>query len=512
MYDLTSKDKPPPSLATIVRHYVKKGGPVSWIVVIALVFLFYILYSRQDTRSYEDLNDIKKGVGDGPELAVEDPPNLNPLQAGRNDGENGAEDVTDREGKEEEDGEVQIGEDVKEEGDEKMRNKEDGGEKPLDVKIDMKDIQELDIDDQLTGVEILDKLKNSIIPKKQIEEKEKPKIPFNVHNHDLDEIDEDYIIAQQHNNDPNAMPVLPKFDPNRHIHGALPEGEVFYPSPKIFPVAQILTPDVENCPEVEPFILIIVVTQCNQSKHRNSIRRTWGRPSNFQKVALRSAMPWWVVFSMGTEDGMETIVREEQKNHGDIIQGDFLDHESEETRKTMQGLKWATEHLPETCRPSFIFKTECSVFINTPLLTKWIGEHFSHSFATYVGKLIRDDVPIRDLRSSLYVPEHDYIRDDFPPFIQGPSFLLSVDVATAMVALFRQVTPIAMEDAYIGLLAEKMGQAPKNEDKFQVTERPHNVCHYLEMLMMRTRKATVHHQIFNVVNHKDPKCTGPKDL
>ncbi|XP_071821331.1 uncharacterized protein [Apostichopus japonicus] len=512
MYNLTSKDKPPPTLGTIIRHYVKRAGPLAWILIIALIICLYMAYTRIRGQPYSGLDSqsLVKESGHheediGPNLAVMDQPDLDSLPGGggKNEPEIGADHA-------DEDTEMNR---QKMNQDSDDQREEDGKEN--DLKLGENDVQELDIGDQRRKEmeeEIFDKLKQNVHINKEGEEKEKPKIPFNVHNHDLDEVDEDYIIAQQHNKDPNAMPVLPKFDPNRHIHGALPEGEVFYPLPKVFPVAEILTPKVEECPTVNPFLLVIVVTHANQSKHRNSIRRTWGKPSNFQKVALRTAMPWWVIFSMGTEDGTEESIREEQKAHGDILQGDFVDHESEETRKTMQAFKWIAEHLPASCRPSFILKTECSIFVNTPVLTKWITEHFSQSLATYVGKLIRDDVPIRDLRSSLYVPEHDYIRDVFPSFIQGPSYLLSMDVVTAMAALFRQITPIAMEDAYIGLLAEKLGQAPKNEDKFKVTDRPQNVCHYLEMMMMRVRKATVHHQIFNVVNHRDPTCTGPRDL
>ncbi|KAJ8039193.1 Beta-1,3-galactosyltransferase 5 [Holothuria leucospilota] len=287
---------------------------------------------------------------------------------------------------------------------------------------------------------------------------------------------------------------------------------MFYPSPKIFPVPIIRSPNVENCPKDKPFILIIVVNMADQSGHRNSIRRSWAKQTNFKPVSLRNDVSWWVVFSIGTVDGTEDSLKKEQENYGDLLQGDFPDHPSEETRKTLLGFKWAAEQLPASCQPLLVLKTECTVFVNTPLLTKWITDQMAQNTGIYAGKVIRGDVPIRDLRMSLQVPELDYPRSTFPPFVQGPCYLLSMDVLTTMLTLVRVVTPIAMEDAYIGLLAEKMDREPQNYDNFQVINRPKNQCHYLEMLFIKTGKATVHHQIFMVVNHQKEECLDKKDL
>eukprot|EP00057_Strongylocentrotus_purpuratus_P004143 XP_003728114.1 PREDICTED: uncharacterized protein LOC100889868 [Strongylocentrotus purpuratus] len=316
------------------------------------------------------------------------------------------------------------------------------------------------------------------------------------------EINADYRAVEQHNMNPHNQPKLPKFKPNRHINPQAHDVADMKPKPrpKDFPVTLLQKPDPTLCPR-KRFVLIIVLSQTYATNARKNIRRTWGNPERFNVRGIAEVdLTWWVVFATGSGKTDTDIIKENAENR-DILQGDFADLEAEETRKVMMSMKWLHDLQTSnpSCRPSYVLKTGSHVFVNTRVLTSWIYNTFKQKTDVYVGKVIRNDDPIRDSFDPHFVPYYDFKDEYFPDMVGGPTYMLSTDVVYRMVPLFDSIVPIAMDDSYIGILASTLHVEPKNDKHFVHPRRPSNVCHYKTMMYIYGVNPTEIMHIYNVI-------------
>jgi len=156
-------------------------------------------------------------------------------------------------------------------------------------------------------------------------------------------------------------------------------------------------------------------------------------------------------------------------NATDILRGDLDDSPHEGTRKFMLAMDWVIGDLVPACNIKHIIYTKQRIFLNVPLLAKLIQKEYPNpEEATYAGKLLRKDVPVRDVNDLNYVPPEDFDRDFFPHIISKPVYLFSVTAYRKMYDVKRYVTPIAMEDAYVGLLAEQAHITPTHNSHFEM--------------------------------------------
>nr|XP_054769753.1 uncharacterized protein LOC129277625 [Lytechinus pictus] len=324
------------------------------------------------------------------------------------------------------------------------------------------------------------------------------------------EVNPDYLGVQQHNMDPRNQPKLPKFKPNRHIDPLAhdPADMKPKPRPKEFPVTVLQKPDPTSCP-TNRFVLILVLSQVHEISSRGTIRKTWGDPFKFHIFGTAEVdMTWWVVFAMGSGKTDNKIELENDKN-GDILQGDFIDIESEQTRKVMMAMKWLHELQASNprCRPTYFLKTGSNVFVNARVLTRWMVNEFKQTENVYTGQVIRNDDPIRDSFDPHFVPYSDFREEVFPDLAQGPTYMLSTDVVHQMVPLFDRVIPIAMDDAYIGILASVLNIKPMHDEHFVHPRRPSNVCHYKNMMYIYGVSLHEIKHVYNVImGHTDRHC------
>ena len=77
-----------------------------------------------------------------------------------------------------------------------------------------------------------------------------------------------------------------------------------------------------------------------------------------------------------------------------------------------------------------------------------------------------------------------------------------------MYSSMNKVIPIPLEDAYVGLLANKAGFVPQNNDHFVMLKRPSNVCHHLKMFFIYDILPYDHIKIFKSMKKAltEPEC------
>lgn len=209
------------------------------------------------------------------------------------------------------------------------------------------------------------------------------------------------------------------------------------------------------------FFLVIISSSPNKQENadrRNMIRQTWG---NFNRKHISGDKHWKLVFMMGkafTEEMNEFIVAEYEK-YGDLLIGDYVDSYRNITTKLLMAFQWATQ-----IKCSYILKTDDDVYIDIPKLTDWLNARGNPS--SFYGGVVYSGSVKRDRNHRHYVSRDELPLDYYPEFCKGAMFVVSQSLIPKMVELSRQVTRIAPDDAYIGVLANQLDVSPVRIDGF----------------------------------------------
>ena len=197
------------------------------------------------------------------------------------------------------------------------------------------------------------------------------------------------------------------------------------------------------------FLLIMVFTAPANSDRRKVIRKTWATDPSMK-------IRWKTVFLLGQAVG-DSITNEyleaEGKIHRDLIRGAQKEDYHNLTLKTQMGLEWASKY----CDFEFLLKADDDVFVNPHNLLDYLGKSDTPKTKLYTGTCRRPGS--RPLRGGKYgVSWEEYNKTTYPAFCNGPAYLLSSDLVHKLVEMFDiNKKPFKLEDVYIGMLVEKMG-------------------------------------------------------
>ncbi|XP_078416674.1 beta-1,3-galactosyltransferase 5-like [Cetorhinus maximus] len=254
-------------------------------------------------------------------------------------------------------------------------------------------------------------------------------------------------------------------------------------------------------------VLLVLVTSAQpNTDRRNAIRSTWALESG------ESPFPWQVVFLVGRapEEGAADLIRSEQEEFQDLLVGNYLDTYRNLTLKVMHGLKWAVS----TCQPAYILKTDDDCFVNTDRLPRFLARDNPARTRLYAGSLFAAEKRevIRNPLSKWYVSWRDYRKERYPPYASGVGYVLSLDVAAALLRVAPSVRPIPVEDAYVGILAEAAGIPVLSSSRFTKHNVNWRVCNYRYLMVIHhlsTHEQQVAHN--NMVRARTA-CRGNPDV
>ena len=145
--------------------------------------------------------------------------------------------------------------------------------------------------------------------------------------------------------------------------------------------------------------------------------------------------------------GSSTIrLAKEIRIFDDIVLGDFVDDYVNLTLKSLLILKM----MSEQCRNArFLLKCDQDVFVNVPhvvdLLRGVAGVN-----RTFIGRVRRNQQP---WRSGKYkVTEDEYPLDVFPPYVRGPAYVVTNDLARDLLEAAEYVPSLVLEDVFITVI------------------------------------------------------------
>ena len=235
---------------------------------------------------------------------------------------------------------------------------------------------------------------------------------------------------------------------------------------------QSTTNAIEVVQEPDEQLIIFITSAPFQNERRLSIRQTWlsllvnntiarGRSSirtmkNPSNSSNNLVIHYWFVCGHDRKVEVESAVRNESAVYGDILRLNYTETYSLLAFKTMSSL-W----LASTMDVQFIVKVDDDVYLHVPKMIWWLKTS-SIPEKLYAGAVINGGKVIRNPKHKWFVSEQ-FLKDTlFPPYCNGLFYILSKSTLLELLKVSSNegLTPFPLEDAYIGILAKRVGIAP----------------------------------------------------
>ncbi|XP_035825902.1 beta-1,3-galactosyltransferase 5 [Aplysia californica] len=258
----------------------------------------------------------------------------------------------------------------------------------------------------------------------------------------------------------------------------------FYERPFQTPPAQRYgyPQDSQVCATSTPDVLIVVHSEANNFYDRLMIRFTWAAPRyrtingiHFRTVfflGVPGELSWkWN--SSGTHSshmtsdllnlgikrrdraGVIAKIKEESKQYGDIVQGNFTEAYRNLTIKNIMVMNWVLSRCPKI---QYILKVDTDVVVNLHNVVRFIQHRSHNNTGLLLCSQMKAKPAIRSTSSKWYVTENEYPFSYYPPWCLGFGILMSRDVVQQLYLASRDVRAFWIDDVYVtGFLAMKAG-------------------------------------------------------
>ncbi|XP_038054413.1 beta-1,3-galactosyltransferase 1-like [Patiria miniata] len=233
--------------------------------------------------------------------------------------------------------------------------------------------------------------------------------------------------------------------------GPLFSDEVINPHPFNFTIANKDACFRRNDTKGQLFLVILVKCRPNETYDREQIRRTWG---GVKQVLGRRTLTMFLV-GQTTDSVANSKLRDEDNDHRDFIQEDFIDAYHNMTHKTIMGLKWVALFCRQA---SYVLSVDSDMTLNIYNLVVRLIEMPRTSFAE--GNLRADPKPHRSRESKWYTPYDMYPEPTYAPFLNGACYAMSGDVAISVYRESVHVRFLQWDDVFVGLVMKRVGVQP----------------------------------------------------
>ena len=224
------------------------------------------------------------------------------------------------------------------------------------------------------------------------------------------------------------------------------------------------------CPN-SVFLLILVSTNVGNVDRRHLIRKTWGADYSIKTK-------WKTVFLLGknSNDKEMNSAKKESEIYGDMVQADYHEHFWNMSYKVAMGFEWSVKY----CNFKYLLKSDDDVFVNTFGLMDFLSKYTTPNKKFYTGNIMVGSVVLRNGRYG--VSPEEYNETVYKPYCSGGGYVLSRDVVETFLSYFDVLKPLKIDDAYIGLLADRAGVKVTHNKEFRMYE---DKCEYSETTLVQ---------------------------
>ncbi|XP_012737104.2 beta-1,3-galactosyltransferase 2 [Fundulus heteroclitus] len=240
---------------------------------------------------------------------------------------------------------------------------------------------------------------------------------------------------------------------------------------------QFVMDNAEVCKNNTPFLVLMVPVEPENVAARDAIRQTWGKDTMVQdKVVL-------TLFMLGLSGGGDVEeLRQENEQHHDLIQSNFMDTYLNLTIKTMVIMDWLATRCPTA---AYAMKVDSDMFLNIDNLVIMLKTPGIPKMNYLTGMLMWNRPVVRSKNSKWYVPEELYPDSRYPTYTLGMGYVFSNDLPAKFVEVSKAIKPFNIEDAYIGMCIKKLGlspTSPPNPSQFRAYNSKYNRCEFSKII------------------------------
>lgn len=208
------------------------------------------------------------------------------------------------------------------------------------------------------------------------------------------------------------------------------------------------------------YLLILVSTNVGNFDRRQLIRKTWGAQHSIDTTG------WKTVFLLGKNNNKEEMetAKKESEIYGDMVHADYHEHFWNMSYKVGMGFEWSVKY----CSFHYLLKSDDDVFVNTFGLMDYLSKFTTPRKKLYTGNIMVGSVVLRNGRYG--VSPEEYNDTVYKPYCSGGGYILSRDVVEEFMGYFDFLRPLKIDDAYIGVLANRAGIKVIHNSDFRMYE------------------------------------------
>ena len=198
-------------------------------------------------------------------------------------------------------------------------------------------------------------------------------------------------------------------------------------------------------------LLLVILSGTNQFSRRKSVRDSYASASQNNTNNIR------YFFILGihpkNDSTVKERIREESRLYNDVIQAKFMDTYLNLTTKVIKGLQWALKTYRHT---KYIMKLDDDTWLNVPKTLEFLNKtniNFTHNV---IAKKRVHAKPFRNPKSKFYVSKREFNHPYYPDYCDGSGYIMTPEVAHAVVLESRTIPYFKFEDVYIGMCLKKL--------------------------------------------------------
>lgn len=261
----------------------------------------------------------------------------------------------------------------------------------------------------------------------------------------------------------------------------------------VFSNFQYLLNNLDKCRDRHILLLVIIKTSPENFERRMAIRATWGNETYIQKSLGATVKVLFALGAMRTKDNeplwtkrsgavFQKQLVKENRQHGDLIQQDFLDSFHNLTLKLILQFHWMHQHCAHA---RFFMTADDDIFVHMPNLVRYLQAASVRGVTDFwVGKVHRGAPPIRKKQSKYYVSYEMYQWPIYPDYTAGAAYVVSRDVAHRVYhAMLTLNASIYIDDVFMGICGNAIGVSPQDHVYFAGEGKtPYHPCLYSQMM------------------------------
>ncbi|XP_053275653.1 beta-1,3-galactosyltransferase 2 [Pleuronectes platessa] len=236
----------------------------------------------------------------------------------------------------------------------------------------------------------------------------------------------------------------------------------------------------EVCKTKTPFLILMVPVAPGNVQARDAIRQTWGNLSLVQGEVVVTL--FMLGLSKEADVQQQEKLQQENLQHHDLIQSNFMDTYLNLTIKTMVIMDWLATFCPTA---AYGMKIDSDMFLNIDNLVIMLSKPGIPQENYLTGMLMWNRPVVRSLDSKWYVPEEMYPDPSYPTYTLGMGYVFSNDLPRKYVDISISIKPFNIEDAYIGMCMKKLGlepTSPPNPSQFKAYVGKYDRCEFSQII------------------------------